>query len=73
MTHRTEVKYVYVEIIKSHSNGGKYGTTIDGYTIAYNKELPKGIEVISYCIYSPFNNYCDDVTAVVDNNMIRHD
>ena len=39
--------------------------------IKYNKKVKKGKRVISYCIYSPYNNYCDGVDFVVDNKMVR--
>lgn len=81
----TEIKYVknpsykrithrkgtaLVEIIKSKSKG-RYGVTRDGCRIKYNKRVKKGKKVTSYLIYSPYNNYCDDVVAVVDNKKIR--
>ena len=71
MENRKGKKIVYVEIIKSKSNGDKSGRTKEGYYIAYNKKVKKGKKVVSYCLYNPNNNYCDDVIAVVDNKMIR--
>lgn len=62
---------VTVSVEKSFSDGGYYGTTLDGYTIAYNKKVKKGKKVKSYLIWNPHNNTCDDVVAVVDNKKIR--
>ena len=68
--NRANKGIVYVEIVKSESIGN-YGVLENGSIIAYNKEIPIGQKVTSYCIYNPQNNYCDDVVAVVDNQMIR--
>ena len=70
MENRANKSVVYVEVIKSKSCG-KYGRTKEGYRIAYNKKVRKNKKVTSYCIYNPYNNYCDDVVAVVDNRRIR--
>lgn len=70
MSHRANRKIVYVEKMISYSKG-KYGYTKEGYYIKYNKRVKKGKKVISYCIYNPKNNSCDDVVAVVDNKIIR--
>jgi len=70
MLHRANKKIVYVEKMTSYSKG-KYGYTKDGYYIKYNKRVKKGKKVISYCIYNPKNNSCDDVVAVVDNKILR--
>ena len=70
MSHRANRKIVYVEKMISYSKG-KYGYTKDGYYIKYNKKVKKGKKVISYCIYNPKNNSCDDVVAVVDNKILR--
>ena len=69
MLHRKGKKVIYVEKMISYSKG-KYGYTKEGCYIRYNKKVKKGKKVISYCIYNPRTNYCDDVVAVVDNNMI---
>lgn len=70
MSHRANKKIVYVEKMVSYSKG-KYGYTKEGYYIKYNKRVKKGKKVISYCIYNPKNNSCDDVVAVVDNKILR--
>lgn len=70
MSHRANRKIVYVEKMISYSKG-KYGYTKEGYYIKYNKRVKKGKKVISYCIYNPKNNSCDDVIAVVDNKILR--
>lgn len=70
MSHRANRKIVYVEKMVSYSKG-KYGYTKEGYYIKYNKRVKKGKKVISYCIYNPKNNSCDDVVAVVDNKILR--
>lgn len=62
---------VYVEKIKSTSYGRWGRTTKYGCYIKYNKPVRKGKKVTSYCIYNPNTNYYDDVTAVIDNGMIR--
>lgn len=63
---RKSKKYVYVEKIVSKSN-----KTSKGYYIAYNIKVPKEKRVVSYAIWNPRNNICDDVVAVVDNGIIR--
>ena len=69
--HRKGTKVVWIWKIYSKSNGGKYGTCEDGSIIAYNKIVKKGKRVVSYCIYNPYTNYCDDIVAVVDNKKVR--
>lgn len=69
--HRKGTKVVWIWKIYSKSNGGKYGTCEDGSIIAYNKKVKKGKRIVSYCIYNPYTNYCDDIVAVVDNKKIR--
>lgn len=69
--HRKGTKVVWIWKIYSKSNGGKYGTCEDGSIIAYNKKVKKGKRVVSYCIYNPYTNYCDDIVAVVDNKKVR--
>lgn len=71
LQNRKGKKIVYVEKIISTSKGNGYGTIKGKWIIAYNKKVKKGKRVVSYCIYSPLNNYCDDVVAVIDNNKIR--
>lgn len=68
---RKSSKWVYVETIKSISDGGKHGHTKDGHYIRYNKSVKKGNKVTSYLIYNPKTKYIDDVVAVVDNKKIR--
>lgn len=68
---RKSKKYVFVETVKSISDGGKHGHTKDGYYIRYNKSVKKGKSVTSYLIYNPKTKYIDDVVAVVDNQKIR--
>lgn len=62
---------VYIEIIKSVSHGRWGRTTKYGSYIKYNKPVRKGKKVTSYCIYNPNTNFWDDVTTVIDNEMIR--
>ena len=62
---------VYIEVIKSVSRGDWGRTTKYDSYIKYNKPVRKGKKVTSYCIYNPNCNYYDDVTAVIDNGMIR--
>ena len=62
---------VYVEIIDSISCGNWGLTTKYDCYIKYNKPVHKGKKVTSYCIYNPNTNWYDDVTAVIDNGMIR--
>ena len=68
---RKSTKYVYVETVKSTSDGGRHGHTSDGYYIKYNAKVKKGTKVTSYLIYNPKTKYIDDVVAVVDNKKIR--
>lgn len=69
--YRKSAKYVYVETVKSVSDGGRHGHTSDGYYIKYNAKVKKGTKVTSYLIYNPKTKYIDDVVAVVDNKKIR--
>lgn len=62
---------VYIEVIKSVSHGRWGRTTKYGSYIKYNKPVRKGKKVTSYCIYNPNTNFWDDVTTVIDNEMIR--
>lgn len=72
MIHRRKKnKIIYIEVCKSVSTGDKRGLQDGKYTIAYNKSVPKGKRVTSYCIWNPNTTYCDDIVAVVDNGMIR--
>ena len=71
MENREGKNIVYIEVIESTSNGDGTGTMDGGWMIAYNTTVPQGEHVMSYCIYNPNTNYCDDVVAVVDNGMIR--
>lgn len=80
MTHRANKKIVYVQIEKSISSGKKdsrndmYWGYIKGqsyYRTWYNTKVRKGKGVVSYYIYNPYNNYEDDIVAVVDNKRIR--
>ena len=70
MEHRANKKVVYVEKFISYSKG-KYGYSKKGEYVKYNKKVKKGKKVISYFVYNPYTNYCDDVVAVVDNHRIR--
>lgn len=72
--HRKSKKFIYIEKCVSKSSGKRYGYTLRGHHyIVYNKRVPKGKLVTSYCIWNPKNNACDDVVAVVDNKMVRSD
>ena len=62
---------VWIWKIYSKSNGNGYGTCEDGSMVAYNRKVKKGKRVVSYLIYNPNTNYCDDVVAVVDNKKVR--
>ena len=70
MEHRKDKKVVYVEKFISYSKG-KYGYSKKGEYVKYNKKVKKGKKVVSYFVYNPYTNYCDDVVAVIDNKMIR--
>lgn len=70
LLHRKNCGKIYVEKVVSWSEG-HYGYDKDGYYIYYNKYVKKGKRVVSYLVYNPKNNYCDDVIAVVDNGKIR--
>jgi len=74
MLHRANKGIVYVEKFVSYSSGKKKksGFSKEGWYICYNKGVKKGKKVVSYCIYNPYTNYCDDVIAVVDNKKIRY-
>ena len=78
--NRANSNLVYVQIEKSISSGevdelnGKYWGYIEGstyYKTWYNEEVEKDKKVTSYYIYNPYNNYEDDITAVIDNEKIR--
>lgn len=80
ITTRKGKNIVYVEIVTSKSSGkkdpcnGKYWGYLVGsnyYKMWYNKKVPKGKKVKSYCIYNPYTNYEDDIVAVIDNKKIR--
>ncbi len=62
--------YIVVERIVSTSDGTGYGWYFD-CIIGYNQKVPKGKKVVSYVIYNPVTNYCDDILYVVDNNKYR--
>lgn len=63
---------VYIEKKISKSSGKNYGYTIKGhYRVGYNKRVKKNKKVVSFVIWNPYTNYCDDIVAVVDNKMIR--
>ena len=70
MENRKGKKIVFVERFVSYSKG-KYGYSKKGEYVRYNKKVPKGKKVISYFIYNPETNYCDDVVAVIDCGKIR--
>ena len=70
MENRKGKKIVFVERFVSYSKG-KYGYSKKGEYVKYNKKVPKGKKVISYFIYNPETNYCDDVVAVIDCGKIR--
>ena len=80
MNNRANTNKIYVEIEKSVSSGeideanGRYWGYIEGsnyYRTWYNTEVEKNKIVTSYYIYNPYNNYEDDIVAVIDNEMIR--
>ena len=61
---------VYVERFVSYSRG-TYGYSKKGEYVKYNKKVRKGKKVISYFVYNPKTNFCDDVVAVIDCKKIR--
>ena len=61
---------VYVEKFVSYSKGN-YGYSKKGEYVRYNKNVKKGKRVVSYFIYNPKTNYCDDVVAVIDCGKLR--
>lgn len=74
--HRKGKNYIVVEKVISVSDGtdhGWYSTKTKGtnYIIGYNKRIPKGKKVISYVIWSPYSNECDEILYVVDNQRVR--
>ena len=70
MEHRKGTKYVYVEKFTSYSKG-RYGYSKKGEYVRYNKYVKKGKKVVSYFVYNPYTNYCDDVVVVIDCGKIR--
>lgn len=76
LDHRKGKDYVIVEKVVSVSDGkthGWYSTKTKGskYIIGYNKKVKKGKKVVSYVIWNPNSNECDDVLWVVDNQKYR--
>lgn len=68
--------YIVVGKVYSISDGtghGWYSTKTKGakYIIGYNKRVPKGKCVLSYVIWNPESNECDDILYVVDNKTWR--
>ena len=70
MENRKNKNIVYVERFVSYSKG-KYGYSKKGEYVRYNKKVRKGKKVVSYFIYNPKTNYCDDVVAVIDCGKVR--
>lgn len=70
MENRKNKGVVYVERFVSYSRG-RYGYSKKGEYVRYNKKVKKGKKVVSYFIYNPYTNYCDDVVAVIDCGKIR--
>lgn len=70
MENRKDKNIVYVERFVSYSQGS-YGYSKKGEYVRYNKKVRKGKKVISYFIYNPKTNYCDDVVAVIDCGKVR--
>ena len=72
---RKNKPYIVVTKTVSVSDGKGHGwyKTKDGnkYIIGYNKRVPRGKRVTSYCIWNPKTDYCDDVLYVVDNRTFR--
>ena len=69
---RANKNIVYIEVIHSVSAGGRDGWSKYGY-LRYTKAVRKGKASISYAIWNPFNNSCDDIVAFVDHGKIRSD
>ena len=70
MENRKNKGVVYVERFVSYSKG-RYGLSKKGEYVRYNKNVRKGKKVVSYFVYNPETNYCDDVVAVIDCGKIR--
>ena len=62
---------VYIEALRSTSQGGYDGLTKKGYYVKYTKKVKKGKKSTSYSVWNPYTNYCDDVVAFVDHGKIR--
>ena len=62
--------YLSVEMVVSESNGTGGGYDEHGY-IAYNAVVPQGDTVMSFVVYNPSNQECDDILYVIDNGEIR--
>ena len=76
INNRKDKPYVVVEKIISVSNGDGYGWykmkgATREYIIGYNETIKKGEPVISYVIWNPETDICDDVLFVVDSKKFR--
>lgn len=74
--NRRDKPYIVVSKVYSISDGTGYGwystkTKGTNYIIGYNRRVPKGKRVLSYVVWNPKTNYCDDILYVVDNLTYR--
>ena len=75
VSSRENEEYIVVEKTISTGDGTDHGwyETVDGnrYIIGYNSEVDAGKQIVSYIIWNPETNECDDIAYVIDNEMIR--
>lgn len=75
VSSRENKEYIVVEKTISTGNGTDHGwyETVDGnrYIIGYNAEVEVGKQTVSYIIWNPESNECDDIAHVIDNGSIR--
>lgn len=69
--YRKSNKTIYVERVKTVSIGKYTGKTKDGYKVKYCKPIKKHRVHYCYMVYSPDNNYIDDVVIFVSNSKIK--
>ena len=70
--NRKGKKTVYIERMRTKSDGGKNGHVIkDGSFVKYAKKVKKGKIEICYAIWNPKNNACDDVVAFVSCKVVK--
>ena len=65
---------VYIERVKTVSDGGYKGHTTKGkYFVRYPKKVKKGKKVTMFFVWNPKNNACDDITCVVCLGIVKGD